>query len=93
LRCNALEKDNETADQPGVLVTVSAADGLGSTSTLTFTVGVSLQAVNQPPVVTSTPKLRTLVNNLYQYQVTAADPDAQPGLKRGQKLIEKSRER
>ncbi len=54
-------------------VTFRATDptGLFDTDNATFTV----TPVNDPPQITSTPVTRDTVGNLYQYQVTATDPD------------------
>jgi hypothetical protein len=50
---------------------VTDPTGLFDTDNATFTV----TPVNDPPQITSTPVTQDTVGNLYQYQVTATDPD------------------
>jgi YD repeat-containing protein len=58
-------------------VAIQVDDGNGGTATQTYTVVVANAATNQPPVITSTPTQVTTVNQPYQYQLTARDPEGQ----------------
>ena len=53
--------------------TYTVSDGNGGTATAT--VNVTINAVNDPPVITSTPVTSATQGQLYEYQVTATDPD------------------
>ena len=55
-------------------VAVLVSDGQGGTATQTFTVVVTNQAPIRPPVITSSPPFTATVGALYQYAVTATDP-------------------
>src|SRR5207248_3009089 len=58
-------------------VAITVDDGQGGTATQTYKVVVSDAASNLPPVITSTPSFGATVNQAYQYQVTARDPEGQ----------------
>jgi len=58
-------------------VAIQVDDGQGGIATQTYTVVVANAATNQPPVITSTPSQVTTVDQPYQYQVTASDPEGQ----------------
>ena len=47
----------------------------GTASSAPATVSITIDSVNDPPVITSTPGLGATQNVLYQYRVTAVDPD------------------
>jgi RHS repeat-associated protein len=65
-----------TAAQGGPqTVTVQADDGQGGIAVQTYAVVVSLTPPDQPPVITSAPRLLAIANSLYQYQVVASDPE------------------
>ncbi len=57
-------------------VEVFVTDALGATSTQTYTIVVSETAINNAPVITSTPVFVASVGSAYNYQVVATDPDA-----------------
>ncbi|KYC37630.1 hypothetical protein WA1_39905 [Scytonema hofmannii PCC 7110] len=57
-------------------VEVFVTDALGATSTQTYTIVVSETAINNAPVITSTPVFKASVGSAYNYQVVATDPDA-----------------
>jgi RHS repeat-associated protein len=59
-------------------VALQVDDGQGGLATQTYQVVVAAQAPNQPPTITSVPEQQTTVGQLYQYQVTASDPDGDP---------------
>lgn len=50
-------------------------DGQGGSCSQAWTVAVTLQPANRPPVVTSTPPTPATLNLPYAYPVAAADPD------------------
>ena len=54
-------------------VTVKVDDGNGGYDTQTFI--VTVQNVNDPPVITSTPATNATEDSLYYYQIIAEDPD------------------
>ncbi len=54
---------------------VEVHDEWGAWARQTFSVYVNDPAVNSPPEIVSTPPMRTVVGNLYNYQVEAVDPD------------------
>jgi YD repeat-containing protein/probable HAF family extracellular repeat protein len=56
-------------------VAILVEDGQGGSATQTYTVEVGDAASNEPPVITSSPVFAALVDDLYQYQVAADDPD------------------
>lgn len=55
-------------------VTVEVSDGRGGTDTQSFTIHVS-EAINNPPVITSTPVTTGTEGELYTYDVEAEDAD------------------
>jgi RHS repeat-associated protein len=55
-------------------VTVEVSDGRGGTDTQSFTIDVS-EAINNPPVITSTPDTTGTEGELYTYDVEAEDAD------------------
>ncbi|KYC37632.1 hypothetical protein WA1_39915 [Scytonema hofmannii PCC 7110] len=57
-------------------VEVFVTDALGATSTQTYTIVVSETAINNAPVITSTPVFKASVGSAYNYQVVAQDFDA-----------------
>jgi hypothetical protein len=68
-----------TASQFGSnTATVQVSDGRNGAASQTFTVKVTSQATNQPPVITSTPPLGATVGQLYSYNLTGYDPDNDP---------------
>ena len=62
------------AQVPGQSVTVQVQDQGGLFAAQTFT--ITLAAVNHPPVITSSPLTTVNEGQLYNYAVTATDPDA-----------------
>jgi RHS repeat-associated protein len=58
-------------------VAIRVDDGQGGFATQTYTVVVSATVPNQPPVITSTPPFTATVGQLYQYGITAVDPEGQ----------------
>ena len=56
---------------------IQVNDGQGGIATQAYTIVVANAATNQPPVITSTPSQVTTVDQPYQYQVTASDPEGQ----------------
>ena len=58
-------------------VAIAVDDGQGGTGTQTYTLVVSQTAANLPPVITSTPSQVATVGTLYQYAVTANDPEGE----------------
>ncbi|MBI5741045.1 MAG: putative Ig domain-containing protein [Nitrospirae bacterium] len=65
-----------SAAQAGVNpVTVRATDQGGLFAAQTFTVTVVVQQSPQPPVITSTPVTTATAGQLFNYQVTASDPN------------------
>ena len=60
-------------------VQVRVADTGGLAATQSFTINVTEQAVNHPPVITSTPVLSATVGQVYYaYNVQGSDPDNDP---------------
>ncbi|HEV3082404.1 MAG TPA: PKD domain-containing protein, partial [Gemmataceae bacterium] len=60
-------------------VQVRVADPGGLAATQSFTINVTEQAVNHPPVITSTPVLSATVGQVYYaYNVQGSDPDNDP---------------
>jgi RHS repeat-associated protein len=59
-------------------VAIRVTDGQGGSVTQLYTITVSSAAANRAPVITSTPVLVATVGQLYQYTVTATDPDGEP---------------
>jgi hypothetical protein len=59
-------------------VTVSVRDPRGGSASQTFTLDVTLDPTNQPPVITSTPPTVADPGQLYQYAVTATDAENDP---------------
>ena len=55
--------------------TVTADDSRGGTASKTFTLTVSSENTNSPPVFTSQPTLTAIAGGLYTYDATASDPD------------------
>jgi RHS repeat-associated protein len=65
-----------TAAQVGPqTVTAQVDDGQGGIAVQTYTVVVSATPPDQPPVITSMPRLVAIASTLYQYQVLASDPE------------------
>src|SRR5262249_6083277 len=65
-----------TAAQLGTRnVAIAVMDGRGGTATQIWSVGVSGVPLNRPPAITSTPRQAAAAGQLYQYAVTATDPD------------------
>lgn len=58
-------------------ITVQVDDGNGNVAQQVFTLEVSAQPSNNPPVFTSQPRLVTTAGQLYAYDVTASDPEGQ----------------
>lgn len=56
-------------------VTIEVSDGQGGIATQTYSLVVTATAANRPPVITSNPSQVATVGELYQYAVTASDPD------------------
>jgi len=56
-------------------VVVQASDGRGGTALQTFTLAVIEEPPNRPPIFTSTPEVDAFINQLYQYDADAIDPD------------------
>jgi RHS repeat-associated protein len=59
-------------------VAIVVDDGQGNQVTQNYTVVVAGAAVNQTPVITSTPSFAAAVGVLYSYPVMASDPDGDP---------------
>jgi RHS repeat-associated protein len=66
-----------TAEVGPQTVTVQADDGQGGVAVQTYTVVVSATPPDQPPVITSMPTRTAIAATLYQYQVTASEPENQ----------------
>jgi large repetitive protein len=65
-----------TAGQVGTQsISLLVADGQGGTATESWQVAVAPAPANQPPGITSTAPQSATVGQLYQYAVTATDPD------------------
>ncbi|HQR05264.1 MAG TPA: putative Ig domain-containing protein [Gemmatales bacterium] len=64
-----------TADAGPHEVAIRVTDQAGNTATQTFTLIVSTETPNRPPVITSRPPLGTTVGRAYVYTVSAHDPD------------------
>jgi len=56
-------------------VVLQASDGRGGTALQTFTLAVIEEPPNRPPIFTSTPEVDAWINQLYQYDADAIDPD------------------
>lgn len=56
-------------------VRIVVEDGQGGIDSQAYVITVALQAVNRPPVITSTPVYKAVTGRPYQYQVVASDPD------------------
>ena len=56
-------------------VSVQVTDAYGGGDTQDYTVVVTSDAINQAPVITSTPRLFAKETTPYQYKVTATDPE------------------
>jgi RHS repeat-associated protein len=56
-------------------VAIEVDDGQGGKATQTWTIVVSAQPPEQPPMITSTPGLTTTVQQPYTYQVIATNPE------------------
>ena len=56
-------------------VSVQVTDAYGGSATQDYTLVVTPEAVNQAPVITSTPQLFAKETTPYQYNVTAIDPE------------------
>ncbi|MEZ0299327.1 MAG: putative Ig domain-containing protein, partial [Candidatus Methylacidiphilales bacterium] len=54
---------------------ITATDSRGASTSQQITVQVGIAENNQAPVITSTPRLTAAVGVLWQYQITASDPD------------------
>jgi len=54
---------------------IEVHDEWGGRAIQSFSVYVNDPAINSPPEITSTPLVRTIIGNLYNYQVEAVDPD------------------
>lgn len=75
---NGLVEWTPVASQTGPqAVNLRAADAEGGSTEQAYTVVVSADAPNEPPVITSSPSFVALVGGGYQYPVTAVDPDGQ----------------
>ncbi|MEG4506100.1 putative Ig domain-containing protein [Microcoleus sp. F6_B4] len=59
-------------------VKISVSDGRGGISQQEFTLNVGSQNQNQLPSITSVPSPVATVQKLYQYDLTATDPDGDP---------------
>jgi len=59
-------------------VVLQASDGRGGTALQTFTLAVIEEPPNRPPIFTSTPEVDAWINQLYQYDADAIDPDQDP---------------
>ena len=68
-----------TSSEAGLqLVTVQVSDGQGGVVQQSYGIGVSSTTISQPPQITSSPPSPASVGALYQYQVTATDPNGDP---------------
>src|SRR5262249_46812408 len=54
---------------------VRVEDGRGGVAAQTWRIAIGPKAANRPPVITSTPSLRTEVDQTYRYETTATDPE------------------
>ena len=59
-------------------VSVQVEDSHAAIATQNYTIVVAALAINQAPTITSTPQRYAREESLYQYQVTAVDPEGQP---------------
>ena len=65
-----------TADDAGLqTVSVRVDDGNGGVDTQIYTINVIDSALNEPPVIVSSPKTATSVGAQYDYRVIAKDPE------------------
>jgi RHS repeat-associated protein len=68
-----------TADQLGTqTVTIQVSDGQGGLTTQSFSLVVEATAANHLPIIASSPRTTVGIGQVYLYQVTAIDPDADP---------------
>ena len=58
-------------------VSIAVTDELGDVATQSYTLVVGVAAGNRPPAITSTPGLVATQDQLYEYQVTAIDPNVE----------------
>ena len=56
-------------------VVLQVSDGRGGVALQTFTLAVIEEPPNRPPIFTSTPEVDAWINQLYQYDADAIDPD------------------
>lgn len=63
-----------SADLGNHQVTIEARDAQGATDRLMFT--LTVEDVNEPPVITSLPETAVIADRLFVYRVAASDPDA-----------------
>lgn len=56
-------------------ITISVSDGANSASLGAFTIFVTAQPANTPPVISGSPLMTIIAGNLYDFQPTASDAD------------------
>ena len=59
-------------------VAVRASDGRGASTTQSFDLPVVATAPNDPPTITSSPRGRVRIDDVYLYQALASDPNGDP---------------
>ncbi|HUE70455.1 MAG TPA: putative Ig domain-containing protein [Pirellulaceae bacterium] len=59
-------------------VAVRASDGRGASTTQSFDLPVVATAPNDPPTITSSPRGRVRIGDVYLYQTIASDPNGDP---------------
>ena len=59
-------------------VSIKVSDGKGGEATQTFDITVGTEIINDPPVITSNPRLVAIENQTYVYDLKAFDADADP---------------
>ena len=69
----------EVADVGSHRVVLTVSDSRGGSSSQSWDIEVLDTVPNLPPVIESVPATITVVGELYEYQVVAADPDGQTG--------------
>jgi large repetitive protein len=67
--------DTQNSDLGNHVVSMEVSDGRGGTKRQTYNLSVIETPPNRPPIFTSIPEVDAYVNQLYQYDANAVDPD------------------
>ena len=59
-------------------ITIEVSDGRGGIETQTYNLSVISEPPNRPPLFTTSPVIDAFINQKYQYDVDAIDPDLDP---------------